>query len=221
MPYSIRNTRNTVVATVQDLVVDTSTPMTLIGKGLAGYGQAVARDFYQLMENFANTTPPNNPAEGMTWYNSTTGQQALSYWDGSNWNILSSSGTSSAGQLSRMPAASSINFLNSGSTSIYTGPTGRRTMVTGVLLIPATGASVTTTNPPPSFQLEVAAGSSDVCDRIIMNNLTSASSFAFYNVAGVNRIVQPGDVVKIVIDQTVAPGDTLTCDVYLFGTVRT
>ena len=55
------NSRNT---------VDTS--LTFVGRNEASYGQAIAENFLQILENFANSTPPSNPIEGQLWYDSGT-----------------------------------------------------------------------------------------------------------------------------------------------------
>ena len=45
-----------------------STSLTLIGRNYPGYGQAIAEDLVHLLENFASSTPPNNPIEGQLWF---------------------------------------------------------------------------------------------------------------------------------------------------------
>ena len=45
-----------------------STSITLIGRNYPGYGQAIAQDLVQLLENFSNSSPPTNPIEGQLWF---------------------------------------------------------------------------------------------------------------------------------------------------------
>lgn len=45
-----------------------ATSLTLIGRNYPGYGQAIAEDLVHLLENFASSTPPNNPIEGQLWF---------------------------------------------------------------------------------------------------------------------------------------------------------
>jgi len=45
-----------------------STSLTLIGRNYPGYGQALAQDLVQLLENFSSSTPPTNPIEGQLWF---------------------------------------------------------------------------------------------------------------------------------------------------------
>ena len=56
--------------TVQDGLVNTQTDLSFIGKGYAGYGEVIAENFLQLLENFANTTAPTKPITGQLWYDS-------------------------------------------------------------------------------------------------------------------------------------------------------
>jgi hypothetical protein len=58
--------------TVQDGVVNTQTDLSFIGKGYAGYGEVIAENFLQLLENFSNTTAPTKPVAGQLWWNSTS-----------------------------------------------------------------------------------------------------------------------------------------------------
>ena len=60
--------------TVQDGVVNTETDLSFVGKGYAGYGELIAENFLNLMENFANTSAPTKPVQGQLWYDSTAGR---------------------------------------------------------------------------------------------------------------------------------------------------
>ena len=57
--------------TVQDGVVNTQTDLSFIGKGYAGYGESIAENFLQLLENFSNTSAPTKPISGQLWWDST------------------------------------------------------------------------------------------------------------------------------------------------------
>ena len=80
MSYTINHYNGTLLATVADGTVDTSTDLTLIGKNYAGYGQAQNDNFVWLLENFANTSSPANPLAGQIWFDS--GNKKLKFWDG-------------------------------------------------------------------------------------------------------------------------------------------
>jgi hypothetical protein len=69
MAYTVTTTDGTVVTTVADGTVNTtSTSLTLIGKNYAGYGIFLNENYVTLLENFSNTTPPNAPLTGQLWY---------------------------------------------------------------------------------------------------------------------------------------------------------
>ena len=73
MAYIVNKTDGTVVATVADGTIDTtSTSLTLLGKGFNNYGEIVAEDWIHLMEHFANATPPSNELRGQLWHDTTT-----------------------------------------------------------------------------------------------------------------------------------------------------
>ena len=62
MAYAINKTDGTVVATVADGTLDTtSSSLSLIGKNYAGYGEVLNENQVKILENFANTSS-NQPA---------------------------------------------------------------------------------------------------------------------------------------------------------------
>jgi hypothetical protein len=77
MAYTVNKTNSSASPnqyTVQDGVVNTQTDLSLIGKGYAGYGEAIAENFLHLLENFANDTAPTRPITGQLWYDSNAGR---------------------------------------------------------------------------------------------------------------------------------------------------
>lgn len=216
MSTIIANTAGSTVATVTDVSTDTSTPLTLVGKGYAGYGKYIQESIYHVMENFANSTAPANPAEGMIWYDTDT--SILAYYDGASWIDIMSQGNAMGALLSRLGSADSIDFTT-GSTShnLHTGATGKITIVTGMMLIPTTATGLTGT--PPSFGLEVAAASYDVMDKYVMTGMDATTDIFTYQISGVNKQVAAGETVKLAIDSAVGAGN-LVCDAFLFGHVR-
>jgi hypothetical protein len=53
---------------VQPLMVDTSTDLTFVGRGVPDYGEAEHTNFLRLLENFASDSQPVKPIEGQIWY---------------------------------------------------------------------------------------------------------------------------------------------------------
>lgn len=81
MTYKINKTDGSLLAEVVDSTVDqTSTDITLIGKNVSGFGEYINENFVKLLENFANTSSPNNPITGQVWFD--TSQNRLKVYDG-------------------------------------------------------------------------------------------------------------------------------------------
>jgi len=75
MAYKINNTFGTLLVTLADGTIDTATTdLTLIGKGYAGFGEKLNENLVQLLENFNNTSAPNNKIQGQLWYDKTNNQ---------------------------------------------------------------------------------------------------------------------------------------------------
>ena len=72
MAYVVKNTRNQIVATVNDGAVDNSTSLSLIGRNYVGYGLALNTNFMYLLENFTGNTAPSTPVTGQLWYDGNT-----------------------------------------------------------------------------------------------------------------------------------------------------
>jgi microcystin-dependent protein/surface antigen len=86
MPYTVRySDTNKGIIVVEDETVNDETGLFLPGKRSVGYGQYVAENFLHLLENFANTTPPERPVEGQLWYDTTELDEQLKVYDGTNW----------------------------------------------------------------------------------------------------------------------------------------
>ena len=90
MSYIIKKTNGDVLTEIVDGSIDQlSTDLTLIGKNTSAYGELFNENFVHVLENFANTSSPNNPIQGQLWYDTSEGR--LKVYDGSGWKV--SSGT--------------------------------------------------------------------------------------------------------------------------------
>ena len=75
MAYKINNTFGTLLVTLADGTIDTTTTdITLIGKGYAGFGEKLNENLVKLLENFNNTSSPSNKVQGQLWYDKTNNQ---------------------------------------------------------------------------------------------------------------------------------------------------
>ena len=68
MAYTVNKTDGTILATVADGTIDTTTDLTLIGKNYAGYGEFLNENMIKLLESGANTTQPTAPLTGQLWF---------------------------------------------------------------------------------------------------------------------------------------------------------
>ena len=73
MTYSVRRTNGQALVDVAPGTIDVSRSITLIGKNYAGYGALIAENFVHQLENYANSSPPNNPLRGQLYYDTTEG----------------------------------------------------------------------------------------------------------------------------------------------------
>ena len=90
MSYIIKKTNGDVLTEIVDGSIDQlSTDLTLIGKNTSAYGELFNENFVHVLENFANTSSPNNPIQGQLWYDTSEGR--LKVYDGAGWKV--SSGT--------------------------------------------------------------------------------------------------------------------------------
>ena len=81
MAYKINNTFGTLLVTLADGTIDTATTdIALIGKGYAGFGEKLNENLVKLLENFNNTSAPNNKIQGQLWFDQTN--KRLNVYDG-------------------------------------------------------------------------------------------------------------------------------------------
>ena len=86
MPYTINLTDGSLLTTIADATIDTSTSLQLLGRNFAGYGGILATDFVHLLENFSNTSAPPSPLVGQLWYN--TSSATVEVWNGTAWTSV-------------------------------------------------------------------------------------------------------------------------------------
>ncbi len=71
MAYTINKTDGTILATVNDGVLDTTSSLSLIGRNYQSYGEAFNENLIKLLENSSSATAPSAPIEGELWWDKT------------------------------------------------------------------------------------------------------------------------------------------------------
>jgi len=126
MSYAIYLTNGTLFATVPDGTINQQSSVTLIGQNYTGYGELQDTNFIQMLENFSNSTAPNNPLTGQLWFNSST--KSLSVYTGNTFTSLNGVATGNitptiqnAGDLWFNSATQTLDVYN-GTTWLQVGP---------------------------------------------------------------------------------------------------
>ena len=94
MAYTVNKTDGTILSTVADGTIDTTTDLTLIGKNYAGYGEFFNENLVKLLENFANSSAPASPIAGQMWWDKTN--NLLKVYTGTSFKTVSSSTASAS-----------------------------------------------------------------------------------------------------------------------------
>lgn len=93
MTYQINKTDGTILSTVADGQIDQiSSDLTLIGKNYSGFGEFINENFVKLLENFANTSRPDNPIAGQIWFD--TAELKLKVYSGTQFIAVGSASIS-------------------------------------------------------------------------------------------------------------------------------
>ena len=87
MAYQVDKFSGQFFVSVEDGTIDTTSDLRLVGKNYAGYGEVQNENFLHLLENFANTTPPPKAITGQIWYDNTSTNKKLKYYDGNIWKV--------------------------------------------------------------------------------------------------------------------------------------
>ena len=94
--YSIQRSEAPNSVTVNEATVNTSTNVSLVGQNFTGYGDEIATNFLQMLENYSSATAPeanprvpgSNAIPGQLWYD--LGNATLKIYDAAlSWNEMS------------------------------------------------------------------------------------------------------------------------------------
>lgn len=128
MAYKINNTFGTLLVTLPDGTIDTATTdLTLFGKGYAGFGEKLNENFVQLLENFNNTSAPDNKIQGQLWFDQTNKQ--INVYTGAKWKPVGSTTNSTTSPTNAVQGdlwfdtANNQLYVYTGSVWTLIGPT--------------------------------------------------------------------------------------------------
>jgi hypothetical protein len=81
MTYIINKTDGNELTKIPDGTFDnSSSALTLIGRNVTSFGEAINENFVKLLENFASVSPPENAIKGQIWFD--TANNKLNVYDG-------------------------------------------------------------------------------------------------------------------------------------------
>lgn len=205
--------------------VAANTPLVLVGKGVAEYGQVVQNNLIYLMEHFFNKSRPIPPVPGTIWCKSvdyvdpsypTDPQRAGMYtWDGSSWNAILINGKMTAPlNVNNYRITNVANAQNNTDALTFTSADTRYFQLTGGVVagnITVTGGTVKATVPPvddvdvatkkyvddiaTAIQSGIDVGSGDIVSRV---ESIEAQLPGFYHTTGgliTGNLSVQGDVV--------------------------
>ena len=114
MSYLILKSDGTVLTTILDGTINTtSTSVGLPGRLYPGYGQVVDTNFVHVIENFADSTPPNAALKGQLWYNTANSTLCVAPSDSpsaSSWVVISTVGGNAS--FSNLTTTGNVNANN-------------------------------------------------------------------------------------------------------------
>ncbi len=119
MAYTINKTDGTIIAQVEDGVLNNDTSMQLIGRNYQSYGEPFNENLVKLLENSASTTAPTTPIRGELWYDVTALQ--LKVYDGSNFVAISSTRSSATAPTSGVRTGDLWNHITNDQLYLYDG----------------------------------------------------------------------------------------------------
>ena len=184
--YTINNTRGTILTTINDGVVDTTTTMKLIGRQYQNYGEPINENMIKLLENSANPNAPGNPLEGELWYDTTNGYLKVNRGGDSSLSWLPMATTENGeSNITIVGDDSTGTAINLGEDFQIAGGTGITTAVTGTVL------TVTASEDQIVNSLE----SSDSSEIIVKDAMSVQGTLSATSITGTSMTISGGTVI--------------------------
>ena len=86
MSYIVNKTDGNIAAVVDDGTLNTTTSLSLLGRGYNDYGDVIAQNLVGLLENFASDLAPRSPLPGQIWYHKA--EKKLRVYDGNKFTVV-------------------------------------------------------------------------------------------------------------------------------------
>ena len=119
MAYTINKTDGTIIAQVEDGVLNTDTSLQLIGRNYQSYGEPFNENLVKLLENSAGTSAPSNPIRGELWYDVTNLQ--LKVYDGNNFVAIGATRNSATAPTNGVRTGDLWNHITNDQLYLYDG----------------------------------------------------------------------------------------------------
>lgn len=128
MSYPINKSNGSILVTLEDGQLDTTTSVGLVGRNYVGYGEIQNENFLHLLENFASSGPPQGAIAGQLWFDTT--HKILNVYDDAakSWNPVGSATVAQDSPTSPMVGQLWLNSstkqleVYSGSNWVVVGP---------------------------------------------------------------------------------------------------
>lgn len=183
MAYNITLSNGSVLASISDTTIDTTTSLTLLGKKYPKYGGIVAENFVYLLENFANSTSPIHPLKGQLWYDTTN--SLLKLWNGTAWvSLVISGSTTTTNYLQMVEYAGDPNTHVAGvAATLLTPPSLCWDLTNNLLWICVTtgNASLAVWKAVAPLDSPVLTGNPTTPNQLISDNSGKISNTKFVN----------------------------------------
>jgi hypothetical protein len=149
MAYVINKTNGSILATVADGTVDTSSSVTLVGRNYSGYGEFLGENFVKVLENSANSSAPGSPLAGQLWYDSSN--TVLNVYNGTEFKPIGSvkvaasapSSSLTTGDLWFNSSSNQLNIYNGSSFTLVGPPTSVGVGTSGLEVVTITDSGAT------------------------------------------------------------------------------
>ena|SRR5215208_7788735 len=106
-----------------------------------------------------------------------------------------------------------INAKSTGTTTLYTVPTGKRAYITEIVFHCTAATAITV---EPTLGVGVAAGEVDIMPSTALTGFTALDKIYRFSPEGTYVSCAAADAIKVGID-TAATGTSMTIEVYLIG----